>query len=165
MYTVGAGKQETSAGSYGIVAWASCGQEFVPSLSNLVAVEVRIYLAGSNPVVGVELALAVREGTITGTVVPGSQQSQYLSLGVGFEDWIRFDFAAPLSVLPGSKYVIQLAGAGQGSNLLSWTCSSSALSYLPGKQFYKETLVIGNSILLSEPMQKSLITFHLHRST
>ena len=110
-------KQEIFSGGVSIKNNPIVGQEFVPSLPNLIAVEVHIYFADNVPTS--QLTLSIREGTIDGTVVSGSTQSKDVSGNVDDNFWLRFDFPVPLSVTPLSTYVIRLE-ANDPSGLLSW---------------------------------------------
>ena len=110
-------KQETWGGAQSIKNNPFVGQEFVPSLPNLIAVEVHIYFADNVPTS--QLTLSIREGTIDGTVVSGSTQSKDVSGNVDDGFWLRFDFPVPLSVTPLSTYVIRLE-ANDPSGLLAW---------------------------------------------
>jgi len=101
-------KQE-DPGGYRTIAINSglMGQEFTPTMSPLIAVE--LYIGTSYPdTVGDTITCRIRELTITGTILGTASQS----VTNGFDGWLRFDFAPHIPVTPGSVYVIELHAPG-----------------------------------------------------
>ncbi len=88
-----------------ILAAYPLGQEFTPTMSPLIAVEV--YIKSINPTAGPDtLTVNIRQTTITGTIL--GTASQYLS-DVGYDAWLRFDFPGGIALTPGSIYVIEVS--------------------------------------------------------
>ena len=112
-------KQEAVGASISIKNNPLVGQEFVPTLWNLVAVEVHVAVNVQN-VPTSQLTLSIRKGTINGPLIPGSTQSKDVSGNAGDKFWVRFDFPVPLTVTPGNTYVIRLE-ANDPSGFLSWS--------------------------------------------
>jgi len=82
------------------------GQEFIPSLSPLIGIDVNIMTA--NPTAGDDtITLNIRESTIGGSVL--STASRFLV--EGFDGWLHFDLPSPVTVNPGSTYIIELTEA------------------------------------------------------
>ncbi|MGH7176293.1 MAG: hypothetical protein ACREJC_02830 [Tepidisphaeraceae bacterium] len=87
--------------SYSLVSSTTpIGQEFVPALNRVDAVELKVLGATA-----AESALVnIRDGTITGPVL-GSSAPLSLPAGLSFT---TFDLLAPTPLTPGSVYVIEL---------------------------------------------------------
>jgi hypothetical protein len=80
------------------------GQEFVPSLSPLVGVEV--YLNTMNTGYGdATITVNIREGTIDGVLVGTASQP----VSDPWDGWLYFEFASPVPVTTGATYVLEVA--------------------------------------------------------
>lgn len=97
-------------------------QSFLPVLSPLSAVELRLRAGGSVPSGGTSTSINIRDGSPTGAIlgsatafVPGPVTDQVL---------VRYVFTSPISVTPGSPLVIEWlspAPAGQpAGTILTW---------------------------------------------
>lgn len=91
---------------YNISHLAPLGQEFIPDLYALDAVEIVIEdgscsLVGSN---GGDLFVRIRENNISGKILGASQPKHFANCFVGK---IRFDFAGYIPLEPGRKYIIE----------------------------------------------------------
>jgi hypothetical protein len=95
-------KQENITGMDQILSWEPIGQEFVPSLSPLIGVDVNI--RPLNLSVADTVTLNIRQGTITSTILATVSQL----VVAGFSGWIHYDLSTPLSVTVGSTYVLEL---------------------------------------------------------
>jgi len=95
-------KQEYPGNVWRILSDAPIGQEFVPSLSPLIGVDVYIDdldVSGDDT-----LILNIRQGTITNPILGTVSQSVHQ----GLHAWIHYDLSSPLSVTVGSTYVLEL---------------------------------------------------------
>lgn len=86
---------------------APIGQEFTPTTSSVASVDV--YMGGANSHIGPgqDVAINLRESSITGTLL-GSSAPVY----VGSTDpgsFVHFDFPSDVSVTPGSVYVLEVS--------------------------------------------------------
>ncbi|MBD3206840.1 hypothetical protein GF319_10940 [Candidatus Bathyarchaeota archaeon] len=93
-------KQELEDGSTSLDK-DEIGQEFTPTMSPLVAVEIKIRTA--NTLGDDTIIVNIRDSTIDGPILGTSSQLVI----EGFEGWIRFDFP-PIPLDPGSLYVIEV---------------------------------------------------------
>ncbi|HET9476398.1 MAG TPA: hypothetical protein VFP63_02795 [Dehalococcoidia bacterium] len=100
------------------------GQEFTPSKSVLVGVDVR--LVDFNNTGNATMTARVRSGTIGGPVVAEATRILPQNL-LGAAEWVRFDFPSPVIVTPGNLYVLEL-----DSNNASHGWSRSATNAYPG---------------------------------
>jgi hypothetical protein len=79
------------------------GQEFIPSMSPLVGVDVR--LAILNPTYGdANITVNIREDTIDGAIVATTSQL----IADDFSGWNYFEFPSPVSIDTGETYVLEL---------------------------------------------------------
>jgi hypothetical protein len=83
------------------------GQEFQPTLGSLNFVDLWIGDAGTNASIGANVQVNIRAGTITGAILGTSTAHvpDNLNLGGGTA-LTRFLFASPVTLTPGSTYVI-----------------------------------------------------------
>jgi hypothetical protein len=96
-------KQETSSGSIaGIIGNEPTGQSFIPTLSPLAAVEV--FITTDQPAGDDTITCRIRDSTIDGAILGTASQS----VTFGFGGWLQFTFDPPITVNPGSTYVIEL---------------------------------------------------------
>jgi hypothetical protein len=85
----------TTSSSCG-VGPGSISQGFIPSLSPLIAVELRGYTAGGGATV------RIRDGAVDGTILGE------VTIGAVLDGWNRFDLAGTgVNVVPGQLYVIE----------------------------------------------------------
>ncbi len=119
------------------------GQEFRPSLSSLNYVDLFIEDAGSDIGPGANFTVRIRAGTITGTIL--AYTSGYVPDGTntgGGSTYSRFMFSSPVSLTPGSTYVIQViqtsTGTGTG-NFMLVADSPSADTYTSGRAIISGT--------------------------
>ena len=95
----------SSGGSGQILFSQPAGQEFTPSSSPLLAVEV--LLDSSDSPYTDTLTLHIREGSVDGPIL--TTTSSYVGPLERWERfWHRFVFPSPLMLVPGSLYVIEL---------------------------------------------------------
>ena len=99
-------KQESTNGEAQILFCSSVGQEFVPSRSPLLAVDLLIKCL--NPESGPDtFTVNIRESSISGTILGTRTQPQTV-----FESdvraWLHFDLPSPVNLTLGSTYVIEL---------------------------------------------------------
>jgi len=98
--------QETTCNDGGaaqIQFYEPIAQRFRPRAPNLIAVE--LLLGRFNPPYTDTLTLRVLEGSIGGAFVAGT--SRVVAAGPAYT-WFRFDLAAPVVVVPGQPYVLEL---------------------------------------------------------
>lgn len=97
------------------------GQEFVPSKSFISGVEVSITSGiKQGPV---DLTLIIHQSTITGPIIASKTVSP---VGQIYHDWLMFEFSSPVSVTPGSVYVIEIQSNSQ-EYLVLFTTDAYAL--------------------------------------
>jgi hypothetical protein len=116
------------------------GQEFVPSFSATVGVDLRLcdFNVGFPPA---PVTVLLREGTITGPVVPGSEVTLVPDVPTGFEGaWEVFRFDAPLTLSTGETYVIE---ASTTTPKWGWTgynseCYEAGGNYYNGEWGYSD---------------------------
>jgi cysteine-rich repeat protein len=110
------------------------GQEFIPTTSVLLGVDVLIESPGSyfepQPI-----TLRIREGSITGSVL-----ASITELGVYPAAFEHFDLPTPVSVTPGSRYVIELSTSEPGYQWDGWQVSEGC-SYPGGSAIVSGTQV------------------------
>jgi len=103
-------KQETWGSGIQILSTEPVGQSFIPTLSPLGTVEVFVWT--QNPGQGDDtITCRIRDSTIGGTILGTASQSLtdgFGGTGSGAGAWLRFDFSPPITVTPGSTYVIEL---------------------------------------------------------
>jgi hypothetical protein len=80
------------------------GQEFTPSASSLVGVDVQ--LATMNSTGAADITLRIRSATIGGTVLATAIRS--LPQDLGGSVWVHFELPASVALTPGQLYVIEL---------------------------------------------------------
>ena len=98
-------KQEVWNVTTQILFSSPLGQEFVPSRSPLLAVDVLIKCM--NPTYGDDtLTVNIRESNIGGTIL--GSVSQLVAVFEGSGRWFHFDLPSPVSLTLGSSYVIEL---------------------------------------------------------
>jgi len=90
----------SNAGCSNTAAFLPSGQEFTPTVSNLVAID--FYISGVSPT---SITVNIRSSSITGTIV-GSETHIFSSAVDGFTP-SHFDFPTPVPLIPGSIYVIE----------------------------------------------------------
>lgn len=95
----------TLGGINQIQVYEPIGQQFIPSKSLLVGVDVR--LADINNTGNAIVTARVRAGSIAGAVVAEATRALPQDL-LGGAEWVRFDFPAPVIVTPGNLYVLEL---------------------------------------------------------
>jgi hypothetical protein len=99
-------------------------QSFVPTASNLVAVELRLMAGSAFPSAGTTTTARIRAGTSSGTVLGQATASVAGPLSATTMILVRFDFAE-IALTPGSTYLIEwvtpptteLMWVGQGGDL------------------------------------------------
>ena len=87
--------------------FGSIYQGFTPTGALLTAVELRIRDGGGFPAEGVSSTVQIRSGGPSGPVL-GSRTIQLAPGGTGVQRLVRYTFATPLTLTPGSLYVIEL---------------------------------------------------------
>jgi len=106
----------TGGGNYQIKAFAQMGQEFTPSLSPLVAVD--IFVLEFNPSFGSDtLTLNIRKGSITSPVLA----SKSLAVSTGTQT-VHFELPSALTVTTGDVYVWEIV-AGKVTHALNLASS------------------------------------------
>lgn len=117
----------TTSGAY--------GQEFVPTVAEHLAIELGLklqYLGSFDPVhVGIldqpiHVSLRIREATITGSIVEGSEVTRALSNEDFTEPWVHFAFEQPIVLNAGQTYVIELLR----NTSVGWLLGAVELSHL-----------------------------------
>ena len=98
-------KQESFVGAAAILVYSPVGQEFVPSRSPLLAVDVLIDCMRPD-LVDDTLTVNIRESSISGTIL--GSVSQLVAAFEGSLRWFHFDLPSPVDLTPGSTYVIEL---------------------------------------------------------
>ena len=86
------------------------GQSFVPTLNQLGVVELMINDQNPNFGAGVNLAVNIRDGDISGAILGTSQHVFFHDQSpMPFQqpEQLRFDFVAPVTLTPGHSYVIE----------------------------------------------------------
>lgn len=92
--------------SFQIDYWEPCGQEFVPTLSTLIGVELYLY-AWANAMGNSTITINIRPDSIS--EMPIATQSYVIpSDSPKPEAWIYFEFTTPVSVIPGNTYVLEV---------------------------------------------------------
>ena len=86
------------------------GQEFVPALSSLDFVDLRLYGGGGSATGTFEVR--IHSGSISAPILAASSPA---STTDGMERVTHFEFGAPVTLTPGSTYVIELAQLSAGS--------------------------------------------------
>jgi hypothetical protein len=97
------------------------GQEFVPSLTPLIGVDV--WLKGTAYVIN-WVTVNIRESTITGTILASTSKS----ISSPFDGWVHFDLPIQVPVIIGSTYVLQLV---ETENIFFWEADYGG-TYAPG---------------------------------
>jgi cysteine-rich repeat protein len=98
--------QETTCNDGGaaqIQFYEPIAQRFTPAAPNLIGVE--LLLGRFNPPYADTLTLRIVEDSVGGAFVAGV--SRFVSAGAAY-DWVRFDLPAPVLLVPGTPYVIEL---------------------------------------------------------
>ena len=104
------GQFSFGAGFGGLVGGSprAIGQEFVPSLSRLAAVDLAI--SGGAPG---DVKVEIRDGTFDGNIV--GSVTQRVVYTVGDPPFTHFHFPQPLSLVPGQTYVIRVSDVSMGN--------------------------------------------------
>lgn len=80
------------------------GQEFVPSMPLISGVEV--WVVSMNPQYGpAEITLSIRESALPEQIIASKAVN---SLDPYYDNWLYFEFDAPVPVIPGKVYVIEV---------------------------------------------------------
>lgn len=124
--------QQCSAvgGGRNISAFAPMGQEFIPTVSECLRVDLYLWNWSRGPI-----TVNIHEGTIYGPVVPGAT----VVLTPDHEGWVAFQFASAISLSPGATYVIE------ASSTSSWGWAFASPSAYPS----------GRAILSGSPSAQS----------
>jgi hypothetical protein len=101
-------KFEDSGGDISLF-FAARGQSFVPTVDNLVAVELSLFPSGSD---SAQVRVSIHEGNPDGSELGAVTQT--VSSG-----WNHFDFDPPIVLTPGATYSIR-ASAVSGNTLWAW---------------------------------------------
>ncbi len=100
-------KQESFGAVVQILSFSPVGQEFVPSKSPLLAVDVLI--SCMNPDSGADtLTVNIRKSNISGTILGSSSLLQGVFDINDPPRWYHFDLPSPVNLTLGSTYVIEL---------------------------------------------------------
>ncbi len=123
------------------------GQTFVPTVDNLVAVDILANPFTTNPYPMVRVS--IHEGDPDGT------ELAHADITYGPYGWTHVDFGAPISLTPGNTYSIRLsaisgnpawsAGTGYPAGSL-WICNPTCASYnydLPFRTYYEAVCPAG----------------------
>ncbi len=114
----------------------SIHQGFVPSVDNLIAVELRLQAGSAFPTGGTTVTARIRAGTSSGTVLGETTASVAGPLSQNTQVLVRFDFAQ-ISLTAGSTYLIEwvtpptttLTWVGKGGDLYpagtAYSCSGN----------------------------------------
>ena len=128
-----AGKYSADCGAPPI-GLASKFQSFVPSISPLAAVNLRLRAGGDFPPTGYDTTVNVRLynpfGPVLGTTtahVPGPQTP-------GRQLEVRYDFSPAIPLIPGDPYLIEWISPVEGGRILSWM-AADVDSYPGGTAF------------------------------
>jgi hypothetical protein len=84
----------------------SVHQSFVPSVDNLVAVELRLMAGSAFPSAGTTATARIRDGSSSGTVLGQASASVAGPLSANTQVLVRFDFAQ-IALTPGNTYLIE----------------------------------------------------------
>jgi len=114
----------------------SIHQSFVPSVDNLIAVELRLQAGSAFPTGGATVTARIRAGTSSGTVLGETTASVAGPLAQNTQVLVRFDFAQ-ISLTAGSTYLVEwvtpptttLTWVGKGGDLYpagtAFSCSGN----------------------------------------
>ncbi|NTV12753.1 MAG: hypothetical protein HGA96_02275 [Desulfobulbaceae bacterium] len=99
------------------------GQEFVASQDNLAAVELFMKNLKGVPA---DIAINIRESTLAGQIIGSSTYlSAPISAAKNWQGWALFAFAAPVELIPGNVYVIELIHAMPAATAWYWLTNSA----------------------------------------
>jgi len=120
--------QVALSASWSVMYLAPIGQEFVPANDSLDSVE--LFVSNLDPFSpdAADLVVNLRQGDILGSVVGTSLP---VSIPFNASGVARFDFPAPVGLVPGNHYVLEIviaAGTGNVAVGGGW-----AASYAPGR--------------------------------
>lgn len=141
--------QESSAdenyniGGGAIQFWGTVGQSFVPSLSTVGFVRVRLYDIEPNNSTGANVFLNLRANAINGTILA---TSSIVSMTNGFYGSMNFVFANPVSVTLGTTYYFDMA-VQSGDN---WGFMALGDTYPNGSFYGGQFPATGNDLWFRE---------------
>lgn len=119
---------------YQILFYSPVGQSFVPTKGSINAIEV--WLMVMNTPQSDTVTLRLRDGGIAGPVLASGSQSLVAPPN---DLWVRYDFPAPVDVVPGNTYVIELAATnaswGWVADLPTATCPEYPFGVAMGNSF------------------------------
>ncbi|MDB6036900.1 MAG: hypothetical protein JWM99_741 [Verrucomicrobiales bacterium] len=128
------------------------GQSFTPSFSSIGVVELWL---GDNSAGSGDIAVNVRSGSITGTILGTTASLSYSTTGM-----YDFLFSDPIALTPGTKYFLQpfaLSGSGVGANLVNSPSFTGGAIYggtvHMGFNFWFQEGIVGN---VPEPSSAAL---------
>ncbi len=123
--------------AHSVQAFAPVGQEFVSTFSLLDVVELHLQESSGTGSVNVQvrLRLDAPDGTILG-------ESNVLTIPPMTFGIAHFDFAEPIAITPGTRYVIELARVGGLGNAM--ISSGSETHYDNGRSFLSGAFGFGN---------------------
>ncbi|NTV15631.1 MAG: hypothetical protein HGA96_17165 [Desulfobulbaceae bacterium] len=139
IYIMGANNDpatEGTCGGYGTyITTGMCtpqamGQEFVASENNLVAVE--LLLKNSNGVPA-SIVINIRENSLAGQIIGSATYvSDPVSAAKNWQGWAHFEFAAPVSLIAGNVYVIELLHTTATSTAWYWLANDHCVPPVSG---------------------------------
>ena len=128
---------------FSIGNFGNLGQEFTPTASNLVAVDLQLadfkMLIGQTYPVTVNIRSTTVTGPILGTTTMTITGAGGINLGTPRID--HFDFSTPIPLTPNNLYVIEVTGPFPSNRPLSWNAEASAA----------DTYTVGRAIIDSNP--------------
>jgi hypothetical protein len=109
---------------------AQFGQEFIPTKSPIVGVDLALSDFGfNNP----QLTVEIRSGTVTGTVVGGVTLNVDVNGAEGHNGpQVHIDLTTPAPVTPGNTYVL-MASTPNAANNLAWCYNNLGSTYANGR--------------------------------
>ena len=143
-------------GGGGIQFWGTVGQSFVPSLSAVEFVRLRLYDIETGNSLGANVIVNLRSDAINGTIL-GS--SPVVSMTNGFRGSVNFVFANPIPVTPGTTYYFETV-VQSGDN---WGITIIGNTYPPGSFYGGQFPATGNDlwfregIIVPEPSAMALV--------
>jgi hypothetical protein len=122
------------------------GQEFTPTLSSLSVVELMIMDSLPTDGIGSTVTVNIRGGAIAGPVLGTSTLVLPNAYGGGTFALTHFDFLAPVPLVPGNLFVMELVATGTGFTV----AVNPANTYAGGRFISLGNVVQGSDLVFRE---------------
>ncbi len=119
-----------SMGGYNAILMGPLAQEFVPASDRLDVAVLFLEHDPSSPLGSIGVSVRVRDGALDGPVLG---ESAVTPVARGTFGLVHFDLAAPVSLVPGGTYLLEIVQHDAGGTLMAWTSDHDA--YPSGRAF------------------------------